>query len=467
VAAHRPLALAGSDAPLIEAIQQHLQKAIGQPAIVCSLDEVRALLGPENSGLLVLVSSQPTDGDAIAAIVREIRLRKLPARVLVLETEEATGEKPLAALDASIDNRLTWPDHGRGLTSWVRRHLPQAGSFTEPTASTTEEIARRLLALTPSLAPLVSSLALAAEHPVTVLIEGETGTGKTFLARLIHDCSPRSAQRLVVVPCGALASSLVESEFFGHVKGAFTGADVAKVGKFAAAGHGTLLLDEIDALGLEQQANLLRVVETGEFEPVGSNETQHCHARLIAATNWDLNDAVAQGRFRHDLYYRLNVLAFTLPPLRERIEDIGPLARGLVARFAARFGKPLFAIAPDVVAALEAFSWPGNIRQLENVLQQAVLFCSGPELRVEHLPPLVTNLAMCRPEGPTHSLARGRETQEKAAIRRALEDNGYSRTRAAQALGVSRVTLYKKMKKYGFLKEAAPAVWRPEDSAIA
>ena len=139
---------------------------------------------------------------------------------------------------------------------------------------------------------MIDSLALAAEHNVTVLIDGETGTGKTYLARLLHDCSPRREHRFVVVPCGALSANLVESEFFGHAKGAFTGADAAKVGKFAAAGHGTLLLDEIDALGLEQQANLLRVIETGEFEPVGSNDTQVSTARIIVATNLDLEEAV-------------------------------------------------------------------------------------------------------------------------------------------------------------------------------
>jgi transcriptional regulator with PAS, ATPase and Fis domain len=246
-----------------------------------------------------------------------------------------------------------------------------------------------------------------------------------------------------------LAAGLVESELFGHVKGAFTGADTAKVGKFAAAGQGTLLLDEIDALSLEQQANLLRVIETGEFEPVGSTETQRCTARIIAASNIDLDEAIERGQFRRDLYYRLNVMPFYLPPLRDRREDIEPLTRGLAARFNTRFRKELVAIHPEAIAVLEAFPWPGNIRQLENVVQQAVLVSSGPELRVEHLPPLVRSGPERSGRAAIHSLADRREASERAAIQRALAEAGNSRTRAAQALGVSRVTLYKKMKKYG------------------
>jgi DNA-binding NtrC family response regulator len=308
---------------------------------------------------------------------------------------------------------------------------------------------------TPSLAPLADRLALAAAYDAPVLLTGETGTGKTHLARLIHENSPRRGQPLLVVPCGALAAGVIMSELFGHVRGAFTGADRARVGKFGAAGSGTLLLDEIDALPLETQAALLRVIETGEFEPLGSNDTQLCRARVIAASNWDLEEAVARGKFRLDLYYRLNVLSFHLPPLRERRQDIEALARGMVAHFAGKFCKPLSAISPGALVALESFPWPGNIRQLENAVQQAVLLSSGPDLLEEHLPACVRH-AVLAPQvssspspAPADSLVEQRASRERQAIEQALADAYGCRSRAAAALGVSRVTLYNKMKKYG------------------
>src|SRR5262249_41699185 len=262
---------------------------------------------------------------------------------------------------------------------------------------------------------------------------------------------------LLMVPCGALVANLVESELFGHTKGAFTGADRAKVGKFEAVGEGTLLLDEIDTLGLDQQANLLRVIETGEYESVGSNETKICKARIIAASNRDLGKAMQQGRFRQDLYYRLNVVPFFLPPLRERRQDIAPLARGMAARFARKFQKLIFDISPKAMAALESFAWPGNIRQLENVMQRAVLLSNEPELQLQHLPRPVQDCVKPPAAGVSSasSLIHNCQVLERSVLQRTLMNHGRNRSRTASALGISRVTLYKKLKKYGLMD--APA----------
>lgn len=455
--------LAGNDREFVHSIQQHLHKTFGQSPACCDFDALRTLLATGSDQAVLLAASRPADTEAARALVREICLQRLATQILIVEADELAGPQDLTDMDAHVSARLAWPDHARGIVAWIKRRLQDSPASSPAAPTVREEIARRLVQYTPSLEPLVDSLALAAEHQVTVLIDGETGTGKTFLARLLHDCSPRRDHRFVVVPCGALASNLVESEFFGHVKGAFTGADTAKVGKFAAVGQGTLLLDEIDALGLEQQANLLRVIETGEFEPVGSNETQICTARIVVASNIDLEEAIERGQFRRDLFYRLNVMPFYLPPLRERLEDIEPLVRGMTARFNTKFNKELVSIHPDVLAALEAFPWPGNIRQLENVVQQAVLISSGTELRVEHLSPLVRDGTAERPgQAAIHSLIDHREASERAAIQRALSEAGNSRTRAAQSLGVSRVTLYKKMKKYGLSGPAPSSDWSGE-----
>jgi len=255
---------------------------------------------------------------------------------------------------------------------------------------------------------------------------------------------------------------LAESEFFGHAKGAFTGADQAKQGKFAAAGEGTVLLDEIDALPVEQQGNLLRVVETGEFEPVGSNSTELCKARIIAASNTNLEQSVREDNFRQDLYFRLAVMSFHLPPLRERVRDIELLTQAILLRVATRFHREITGISQEAVRALQEFSWPGNIRQLENVVQQAVLACTGTEIQLDHLPPLLhetsANGNSVRHDAPeTSNLLHNRHQFERTLIANMLADCNYSRSRVAKRLGVSRVTLYKKMKRYGLLHKPTTA----------
>jgi DNA-binding NtrC family response regulator len=457
MSAERLLLVAEND-ELAQAVQAGLQRHLGYPASRFTFDAVRDDLGPDTAAVLLVAADSAAGCGEAVRLVQEVRLRQWPAAIVVIERRGPSAASEVARLDPFVAGRYSWPGQAEALLDYLRGRpgLPRDRRPPKGSPSPRARLARQLLRQTPSLAPLAEGLAVAVAHDVMVLLSGETGTGKTHLARLIHASSPRQGHPLLVIPCGALAPALVENELFGHARGAFTGADRPKAGKFEAAGQGTVLLDEVDALGLEQQARLLRVLETREYEPVGSNETKRCNARVIAASNWDLERAVAEGRFRQDLYYRLNVLSFYLPPLRERRQDIAPLAGGIAARFAAKFGKELFAIGAEALAALEDFHWPGNIRQLENVVQQAVLMSRGPELLQQHLPPLVREAAAAPlpptslpPAAPANSLARQRDEQERCAIERALAEANDCRSRAASALGVSRVTLYNKMKKYG------------------
>jgi transcriptional regulator with PAS, ATPase and Fis domain len=316
------------------------------------------------------------------------------------------------------------------------------------------EAIRERLARTPSLLPWTELLGVVAEQDVPVLLTGETGAGKTWLARIIHDCSPCKHEPFVTVACGALPPQLVDSEFFGHVRGAFTGADHHRIGKIAAAGRGTLLLDEVDTLSVEHQAKLLRVLDSGEYELLGSNATRQRTCRIMAASNADLSELVGSGAFRSDLYYRLHVIPFHVPPLRERVEDIAPLAQELAYRYAAQFGKALLAIGAEALALLECYSWPGNLRELDNVLRQSVLLSRGEVLLPGHLPAsLRESQAAARPRsvGSDHSLRGFREAAERGLMQRVLADSGHSRCRAAKRLGISRGTLHKKMKQYGLI----------------
>lgn len=313
-----------------------------------------------------------------------------------------------------------------------------------------------------SLFGVLEEIALAAAHQVTLLIVGETGSGKTTLAQLVHELSPRNGERFMHLACGALPASLIESELFGHVRGAFTGADRNKEGKFEAVGEGTLLLDEIDSLSLEQQAKLLRVIETGAFEPVGSNETRQMRARLIVASNVSLETLVENDRFRKDLYYRLNVLRFPLPPLRDRTEDVVPMAMQFVSEVAERCRVPVSRVHPDFLAAIRRYHWPGNIRELKNCMERSVILCRGNMLTAESLPPAIALAREPRANDeevstPFPRATNARSLNDKIAnselviIEESLRRNNHKRAAVARELGISRVTLYNKMKRYGLL----------------
>src|SRR5262245_36983340 len=297
-----------------------------------------------------------------------------------------------------------------------------------------------------------------AAQDTTILLTGETGTGKTVLARQIHDASPRKDKPFLVVDCGALSATLIESEMFGHVRGAFTGADRDRVGKFAAAGDGTLVLDEINSLPLALQAKLLRAVEERVFEPLGTNQPQPLRARIIAISNVPLDQEVAKERFRADLYYRLNVFGFRLPPLRDRWADVLPLARKFLSEHPVARAHGIVGIAPDALRALEAYTWPGNIRELRNVIERVAALCTCSIVTVADLPEGIRaqeDALAPAPVAPPVTVAASGSDTEVWRICEALRKHRNNRLRAAAELGISRVSLYKKLHKYGLFEEKA------------
>jgi transcriptional regulator with GAF, ATPase, and Fis domain len=286
----------------------------------------------------------------------------------------------------------------------------------------------------------------------TVLVTGESGTGKEVMARIIHSHSPRKSGPFVAVNAAALPGELLESELFGHVKGAFTGAVRDRAGRFEAAEDGTLFLDEVGDVPLHLQVKLLRVLQEHNFERVGESQTRRTNARIIAATNRNLRRLVADGRFREDLYYRLRVFPIELPPLRSRREDIEPMARLLLSRVGSRTGRAL-RLSPDAVRVLLSYDWPGNVRELENALEFAATVCPGQTLQPEDLPPEIAPAAgPPSEEAPSPPRVRAAATvdlEDDRDLRLALEENRWSRADTARAMGVSRSTLWRRMRAAG------------------
>ena len=299
-----------------------------------------------------------------------------------------------------------------------------------------------------SMAAIRKTLDKIAPTDATVLITGENGTGKDVLAREIHAKSLRSGKPMVAVDAGAITETLFESELFGHVKGAFTDAHTDHAGKFEQADGGTLFLDEIGNIPLHLQAKLLRVIQSRSVVRVGGSQAIPVNIRLICATNMDLEQLVREGRFREDLYYRINTVHIALPPLRERHEDIVPLAQIFLDRFAAKYHRPLTEIAPEAAEALKAQNWNGNIRELQNCIEKAVILSDGKVLTLNDLQIGARSESACAASGLTGGLLRN-EAEEERLVREAVERSNGNISAAAKMLGVSRPTLYAKMKKYG------------------
>jgi transcriptional regulator with PAS, ATPase and Fis domain len=304
------------------------------------------------------------------------------------------------------------------------------------------------------LKELFSVIDRVADTDCTVLVTGESGTGKELIARAVHASSRRAGGPFVAVNCGAIPEALLESELFGHARGAFTGAHAAKVGRIALASGGTLFLDEIGEMPLALQVKLLRLLQAKEYSPVGDNRTLTADLRIVAATNVDLEEAVRNGTFREDLYYRLNVIHLSAPPLRDRSEDIPMLAGYFLERARTKAGRDRVAkISRQAAELLCMYGWPGNVRELENTIERAVLLSNGSTIEPKDLPPRLQGLGSA-PRGPTVSmpeagvdLRRAVEDFENKLIRQALDRTGWNKKRAADLLGINRTTLVEMLKR--------------------
>ncbi len=312
-----------------------------------------------------------------------------------------------------------------------------------------KQLPGHVIARSPLMQTVFRDASLIAPSECRILITGESGTGKEVLADVIHAWSPRAAGPLVKINCAAIPETLLESELFGHEKGAFTGASAQRIGRFELADGGIIFLDEIAEMSPQLQAKLLRVTQGGRFHRIGSNSEIQTNARILAATNRNLDEEVRQGRFREDLFYRLNVIELSLPPLRERREDILPLASLFIAEFA--HGRARFST--SVAECLDSYSWPGNVRELRNAMERAALLSRGEMILPEHLPNRVRTGA--QPAGATPVDAQALEEIERQAIFQALRKHGFNRTETAKALGISRRALLYKLQR---LRELGYAV---------
>jgi DNA-binding NtrC family response regulator len=305
--------------------------------------------------------------------------------------------------------------------------------------------AKHFIAGSAAMQEVLELAARVAPLDTTVLVYGDSGTGKEFIVRLIHDQSPRAAGPFVSINCAALTETLLESELFGHVRGAFTGAVRDKAGLFEVAGDGTLFLDEVGEVAPTVQAKLLRALQEREIRRVGGERNIKVNARVVAATNRDLRAAVDAGSFREDLYFRLGAFVIIVPPLRDRREDIPPLAHNFLRRSAARTRKDVQSISAEAMTALMNYRWPGNVRELEHAIERAVIVARGASIKVRELPPEVIQKARGRAAADTLDV----KSQERVLIERALERFRGNRRQAAEALNISTVTLWRKMKQYG------------------
>ncbi|WP_294323842.1 sigma-54 dependent transcriptional regulator [uncultured Sphingomonas sp.] len=433
-----------------------------------------AMLGtPDGMALdAVLLDHWSPDADA-TALIAELRRNRPTLPILLLTANESVAGA-VAAMRAGASDFLVKPIASERLLTALE--AAAGGATRGELRPLTEKLSMTLafdeiVGSAPQFRAALAIAAKAARARVPVLIEGESGVGKEVVAEAIHAASPRARKPMVRVNCGALPANLVESELFGHEKGAFTGAFERKIGRFQEADGGTLFLDEIGEMPFETQVKLLRVLQSGEIHPVGARHPREVDVRVVAATNKTLTQEVEAGRFREDLYYRLNVVQVTIPPLRDRIGDIPALARHLMARIAQQPGLRPLGITDDAIALLGTYPWPGNVRQLQNALFRAAVLCDGDALTRADFPEIAQiadggspqpvlpihrqdlggGVTLFRPDGNLRAL----EEIEADVIRLAIGHYRGRMTEVARRLGIGRSTLYRKLGELGIDQNAA------------
>ncbi len=379
--------------------------------------------------------------------------RRLPGTPLILMSAYGTDELALEAINRGAYDYLAKPFQPREVVFTLRK-ARERERLRRSNALLRREVQRAvgdrpIVAASEPMIELLELMERAAAYKTTVLITGESGTGKEVLARAVHAQSPRRNEAFVAVNCGAIPETLLESELFGHAKGAFTGADRARRGLLLEADGGTLFLDEIGELPMALQVKLLRILQEEEVRPLGDSKARSIDLRVIAATSRDLEAEVAGNRFREDLFYRLNVVRLDVPPLRERPKDISLLVDHYFAHFRDTLGKPLRGIADEALERLVRYRWPGNVRELENVIERAVILADGDRLTLRELPEAIVSPPEPSAGGQGLCLRRARRALEADLIQRALRATGGNRTRAARLLEISHRALLYKLKEYG------------------
>jgi DNA-binding NtrC family response regulator len=398
---------------------------------------------------LVDIKMRGTDGIELQRRMHEID----PEMVVIIMTGYASVETAVAALKNGAYDYVTKPLDPDDIAHQIQKALSHRKVERENVRlrETVAEVQRPpdLVGQSQAMQKVFDAIETVAPTDATVLITGESGTGKEIVARAIHGGSPRKFQPLVAIHCGALTETLLESELFGHEKGAFTGAQYRKKGKFEIAEGGTVFLDEIGDISLKTQTDLLRVLQEREIVRVGGNQPFKVDFRCVAATNKDLELLIEEGKFRPDLFYRLNVFRIEIPPLRDRKDDIPLLVEHFVQKFSLAMNKRITRVAPAAMYQLQQYAWPGNVRELENAVERAMVVAQEPELREPDF--------ILKARAANGAESKTLDDMEKAHILRVLEECGGNQTRTAEVLDIDRVTLHNKLKKYGWSRNGAAA----------